>query len=317
MHYRMKKLWLLLLLFPVVTAAHPGIGIVKDSKGNIYYTDLEQVWKIRHSNRTIAVPGVHTHELYMNRNDHLYGEHLSYAGEGSNKYYHYLWMLQPDGTLDTLLGPVQAYVGTNYSLARDREGNEYYIKQTDSSRIFKKVFAKKEVVFAEGNFGGVTWLHPQKNGSVLLIQKNTVYRIDSGGRQTIIAKSIAGQNPTFKFAASNRMAWGVWQDDAENVYVAVFSDQVIKKIDPQGTVTAIYKSAGNWTPLHGVFDNNNQLWILESSDKNEVRAVLANSFGQPIKQEKLFEFSPVAVSFTIVLAVILGYLFFCIKRRRK
>lgn len=26
--------------------AHPGIGIVMDSKGNVFYTDLKQVWKI-------------------------------------------------------------------------------------------------------------------------------------------------------------------------------------------------------------------------------------------------------------------------------
>ncbi len=40
-------------------------------------------------------------------------------------------------------------------------------------------------------------------------------------------------------------------------------------------MTDIYKSKGNWTPLHGVFDNNNKLWVLESSDKNDVRVTMA------------------------------------------
>ena len=35
-----------LFLISLKIVAHPGIGIVKDSKGNIYYTDLKQVWKI-------------------------------------------------------------------------------------------------------------------------------------------------------------------------------------------------------------------------------------------------------------------------------
>jgi len=35
-----------LFLISVLGIAHPGIGIVKDSKGNIFYTDLKQVWKI-------------------------------------------------------------------------------------------------------------------------------------------------------------------------------------------------------------------------------------------------------------------------------
>ncbi len=33
---------------------------------------------------------------------------------------------------------------------------------------------------------------------------------------------------------------------------------------------------GNWAPIHGVFDNRNRLWLLESSDKNEVRVTLVN-----------------------------------------
>ena len=44
----MKKLLIsnFLFLISFTISAHPGIGIVKDSKGNIYYTDLKQVWRI-------------------------------------------------------------------------------------------------------------------------------------------------------------------------------------------------------------------------------------------------------------------------------
>ncbi len=70
----MKKLLFLIILFPLFGQAHPGVGIVKDSKGNIYYTDLKQVWKITKGNKTVVVPDVHTHELYVDQNDNLYGE---------------------------------------------------------------------------------------------------------------------------------------------------------------------------------------------------------------------------------------------------
>jgi hypothetical protein len=65
----------LLLLFGFQTVfAHPGIGIVKDKKGNIYYTDLKQVWKIdRDGMKSVAVANVHTHELYVDQDDNLYG----------------------------------------------------------------------------------------------------------------------------------------------------------------------------------------------------------------------------------------------------
>ena len=70
----MKKLLLIIILLPFIGQAHPGIGIVKDSKGSIYYTDLKQVWKITNGNKTVVVPNVHTHELYVDKNDDLYGE---------------------------------------------------------------------------------------------------------------------------------------------------------------------------------------------------------------------------------------------------
>src|SRR5512138_2369461 len=41
--------------------AHPGIGIVSDSRGNVFYTDLHQVLRIDTAGRvSVAVPRVHT-----------------------------------------------------------------------------------------------------------------------------------------------------------------------------------------------------------------------------------------------------------------
>ncbi|MDP9229560.1 MAG: hypothetical protein M3O67_02675 [Bacteroidota bacterium] len=55
----MKNIFLFLVMFLLFIShlfAHPGIGIVKDSKGNIYYTDLKHVWKIStDGNRTVVV----------------------------------------------------------------------------------------------------------------------------------------------------------------------------------------------------------------------------------------------------------------------
>lgn len=69
----MKKLFFLIFLLPAIGQAHPGVGIVKDSKGNIFYTDLKQVWKISNGIKAVVLPNVHTHELYIDKNDNLYG----------------------------------------------------------------------------------------------------------------------------------------------------------------------------------------------------------------------------------------------------
>jgi hypothetical protein len=50
----------ILVLFSTHAAAHPGIGIVMDSKGNVFYTDLHQIWKIdAQGKKSIAVREVH------------------------------------------------------------------------------------------------------------------------------------------------------------------------------------------------------------------------------------------------------------------
>ena len=83
----MKKLILLLFYFFTINSlkAHPGIGIVMDNEGNVYYTDLTHVWKIpKEGKLTIAVENVHTHELYLDSNGNLYGEHEWYNGEATD-----------------------------------------------------------------------------------------------------------------------------------------------------------------------------------------------------------------------------------------
>lgn len=82
--------------------AHPGIGLVIDRAGNIYYTDLKNIWKQSPDGRKrIVVEGVHSHELYMDSEDQLYGEHLWYKPE-EDQFYQYHWCLQNNGKLTLL-----------------------------------------------------------------------------------------------------------------------------------------------------------------------------------------------------------------------
>jgi len=51
---------------PASPRAHPGWGIVVDTPDNVLYTDLKQVWQIgADGSKTIIVPDVHSHELYL------------------------------------------------------------------------------------------------------------------------------------------------------------------------------------------------------------------------------------------------------------
>lgn len=166
------------MLSPLTGYTHPGVGIVKDSKGNIYYTDLKQVWKITKGKSTIVVPDVHTHELYIDQNDNLYGEG-GYYDDKTNKFYHYLWVHRPDGRTDTVLGMREQNLQQDFALAKDKTGNEYYIKRfliphTDTSHIYRKTAVGQETIFATGNFKHVNWFHPQDDGSLLYASKDAI-----------------------------------------------------------------------------------------------------------------------------------------------
>src|SRR5687768_14576067 len=102
----MKKIcciiFFLCALFPK-SKAHPGIGIVCDSKGNIFYTDLSQIWKIgADGKKSIAVPGVHSHEISIDAADNIYGEHIWYNGERLNTWGHYVWKLSSTGMVERI-----------------------------------------------------------------------------------------------------------------------------------------------------------------------------------------------------------------------
>ena len=125
-----RSIFLLLLIFPFIGLAHPGIGIVLDSKGFVYYTDLKQVWQLDPAtgNKKVVVPNVHTHELYMDASDNLYGEHLWYNGEDVDTWGHYVWRLRSEGVLDTIIKPSEGFL-KNYSFVRDAADNMYWVKK--------------------------------------------------------------------------------------------------------------------------------------------------------------------------------------------
>jgi hypothetical protein len=72
----------LLLALPLRWAeAHPGVGIVRDRHGNVFYTDLMHVWRITPAgHKSIVVRDVHTHELAVDSLGNLYGEDNRYLG---------------------------------------------------------------------------------------------------------------------------------------------------------------------------------------------------------------------------------------------
>ena len=253
----MKTVLAACLFWAVPLSAHPGIGIVADSRGNIFYTDLSQVWRVAPSGqKSIAVPDVHTHELFLDASDNLFGEHLWYEGDRTKKWGHRVWKRAPDGTVTTVIPPREGFL-RDYSFVRDRAGTMYW---PDQSVIRKTSRDGKTSVHTRAHFNDLRWMYATPSGILYVVDRGDVLRVDPNGRVMRIAQNLS----------SERM-YGVWTDVTGNVYVAAWKERRVFRIDGAGKVTVAAKSAFPWAPTGGMFDHEGKLWLLEATITNQVR----------------------------------------------
>ena len=109
----------------ISAAAHPGWGIVVDSKGHIFFTDIGNltIWELRpDGSLEAAVTGVWTHHLFLDDQDNLYYEREEYRGAVGP--YNSLWRHSPSGELTLLIFPDGSF-NQFWDLFLDAEGAVY------------------------------------------------------------------------------------------------------------------------------------------------------------------------------------------------
>src|SRR5687767_14658659 len=88
--------------------AHPATGIVVDRSGNVYFSDLETVWKIdANGKKTLfrdGISGRHVHELSIDEQGNIYGADISY-NPARKTWPSSIWKMTPDGQFTYLLEP--------------------------------------------------------------------------------------------------------------------------------------------------------------------------------------------------------------------
>lgn len=266
---RIAILLVAMMLAVVQTFADPGNGIVADSKGNIFYTDLSQVWKIdAQGNKTIAVPGVHTHELYMDKNDNLFGEHLWYNGEAANTWAHYVWRLDANNKLEKIIKDTTGFLEW-YSFVRDDSGNMYYAERSIPTNFWKIAPGGKRTLLGSISFKDVGRLHVHK-GVLFFYNHDDIYTLREGDSIQLFRSNLYESSEK-----CDRCMESIFSDAQDNIYTAVSKGKVIKKISTDGTIAVVHQSSGDWFPTGGVVDRNNILWAMEYNNNSKVRVVKA------------------------------------------
>jgi sugar lactone lactonase YvrE len=257
---RTSLLGLVLIAFASAALAHPPVSVVIDARGNVYYSDLDQVWRVApDGTKSVAVPNVHTHELYLDAQGNLFGEHLWYEGERTDKWGHYVWKRDAAGRV-SMVKPRTEGLLTNYSFVRDAAGNMYWA-QFDKGEIRKRA-PDGAVTRVVGELKAMRWLHVTPAGTLYVVDGSDLVRVRDR-RAVRLARSIT--------TAQRHTVMGIWTDRAENVYLADHANRAVKRVTPDGRVSTVATSSFPWSPTGGAFAANGDLWILEASVTNQVR----------------------------------------------
>jgi len=254
-------------------AAHPGIGIVMDSQGNVYYTDLAQVWKITPSGKhVLAVESVHTHELYIDEQDNLYGEHIWYEGEATDQWGYYIWCLSRIGELSKTIQDTKGFP-VNNTLRRDRAGTMYWAEKWGEQEILKRRTTKGVIqAHSSHRFTDIRWLHvPGKAGEVYVVDYLQLKKVEPNGKVRLLSDKLKEGRSVLNWVRDHHYVMGVWSDREKNTYVALYGARKVKKFKPDGTSETIYKSSKGWAPSGGLIGKDGSLWVMEFSFKNETR----------------------------------------------
>lgn len=268
----MKTGCLVLAMFIFQTVrAHPGIGIVQDRRGNIYYTDLKQVFRLDPAGKkTVAVPNVHTHELYLDEQDNLFGEHLWY-NNSQNSWGYYVWKMKPGGQIEKVIPETTGFM-TDYSFVRDRQGKMYWAERNDKCQKIGRISpGQTREIIGDKCLHNIRWLKSTPKGEILIVDFQTICKINERGHIETLATNVADPRMTVSNSGNQNSVMGVWDDPEGSLYVAVYSNRQVKKFSKEGTELQSIKISFPWGPSGGLIDANGALWILESDVVNRVR----------------------------------------------
>jgi sugar lactone lactonase YvrE len=260
--------------------AHPPWGIVVDRQGQIYFSDLETIWKIDTQGKLnifrAGVSGRHTHELTIDEAGNIYGEDLNYE-PATQRYIAALWKMTPAGGFTYTLAPTDN-PPKGMSIWRDRDGNTYsaswksnsehetiILKRTPGGKV-TTLFGSPEVAdkFRQVVLYSVGGMAFANDGSLYVADGASIRKVTTAGVATTLVRNLTPENASANSAGKNSVTrlLGIAADAQGNLFAAAHENGRVLKITPDGKVTTLVHGEQLWLPTGVTFRNGN-LYILE------------------------------------------------------
>lgn len=271
------------LFFPVNAEAHPASGIVVDRAGNVYFSDLETIWKFSAEGKLTVFRagerGRHVHELAIDGEDNIYGADISYNA-ATKRYPSSVWKMTTDGEITYLLEPTEN-PPRGMSIYRDRDGNMYWVDQHNHTRaqtlLLRRTPAGVVTTLAGGSYGhadgkgaaarfsSVGGMAFGPDGSIYLTDGATIRRVAMDGTVTTIGTGLdfrdSADQPRFLTGLSGSLT-GLTVASDGTIYVADSANRRLLKITQSGKVGAILRTEPPFFP-NGVAAAGGDLYVLE------------------------------------------------------
>jgi len=273
-----------ILILTTAALGHPATGIVVDRKGQVYFSDLETIWKLD-PNRKLSVfrPGVsgrHVHELTIDDQDNIYGEDVSYEA-ATKKWISDVWKMTPEGALTYIVAPTTDPPRA-LTMWRDLDGNTYFIDQNNHLKqrtlLLRRTADGKVTTFAGGAYGhrdgkgtdaqfsSVGGLAFGADGSLYLTDGVSLRKVTMDGTVTTVATNLnvrTSEDKPVLFEGLYGSLAGLSVNRNGVVYLADAGNRRLLKINPDGNVEVALRADPPFFPNGAFAVPSGDVYVLE------------------------------------------------------